>query len=62
MLKSDWLEEEKVQEHDDGRTILQAEFGDMVISSKNPVEVEHVRPSHDEVISRDNQSEHVDQS
>lgn len=33
----------------------------MVISSKNLVEVEHVGPSHDEAISSDNQSEHLNQ-
>lgn len=41
--------------------MVQVELGDMMISSKNPVEVEHVGSFHDKVISNDNQSVHIDQ-
>lgn len=62
MLKSYWLKEEKVQERNDRRTMVQTKLWDMGISSKDLVEVEHVEPYHDEVIFSDNQFEHVDQS
>lgn len=61
MLKPDWLKKEKAQERNDRRIMVQAELGDMMISSKNPIEVEHVGSFHDKVISNDNQSVHVDQ-
>lgn len=41
-----------MQERDDKRLVMQAELGDIVISSDNLIEVEHVGPFHDEVISR----------
>lgn len=50
-----------MQVRDDKRIVMQAEIGDIVISSNNLVEVEHVRPFHDEVISSDNQFEYIDQ-
>lgn len=40
---------------------MQVELGDMMISSKKLVEVEHVGSFHDKVISNDNQSVHIDQ-
>lgn len=50
-----------MQVKDDKRIVIQAELGDIVISSNNLVEVEHVGPFHDEVISSDNQFEYIDQ-
>lgn len=50
-----------MQVRDDKRIVIQAELGDIVISSNNLVEVEHVGPFHDEVISSDNQFEYIDQ-
>lgn len=56
MLKPDWLKEEKMLERDDGKTMVQAKLGDMMITLKNLVELEYVELSHDEIISSDNLS------
>lgn len=51
-----------MREGDDERAMVYAEIRDMLISSKNLVEVGHVGPSHNEVVSSDNQFAHIDQS